>query len=251
MARDRRPTPPPQSEPAAALASEQSPLSLSRLRAAFAQMLGTAEQAVENEGQAAVKRDRDKSAPRPQPSLSGPAPDPCEISPRTVVEAMLFVGRPDSSPFNARELAAAMRGVGPAEIDSAVVELNSAYERDAAPYTIVASAAGYRFELRSDLGRLRDKLRGRARQARLTPAAVEVLSVVAYNQPTTADQISELRGTPSGPALQALVRRNLVRVERLADRREPPHYWTTERFLRIFGLESIAALPRNEELEKL
>jgi segregation and condensation protein B len=212
-------------------------------------MLGTAEQGAANADPAVEQQGGKKPAPRPLPPI--PIPDPCEISPRTVVEAMLFVGRPDNSPFNARELAAAMRGVGPAEIDAAVVELNSAYERDAAPYTVAATAAGYRLELRSDLGRLRDKLRGRARQARLTPAAVEVLSVVAYNQPTTVDQISELRGTPSGPALQALVRRNLVRVERPANRREPPRYWTTDRFLRIFGLESVAALPRNEELEKL
>ena len=53
------------------------------------------------------------------------------------------------------------------------------------------------------------------------------------------------------PRCSRLVRRKLVRVERPADRREPPHYSTTDRFLRVFGLESISALPRNEELEKL
>ena len=154
-------------------------------------------------------------------------------------------------PFSAREMAAAMRGVSPAEIDAAVAELNAAYQRDAAPYEIVGSAAGYRLQLRSELHRMRDKLHGRTREAKLTPAAVEVLSVVAYNQPTTVEAINELRGTPSGPALQSLVRRKLVRVDRPADRGEPPQYSTTDRFLRLFGLESVAALPRNEELEKL
>jgi segregation and condensation protein B len=78
-----------------------------------------------------------------------------------------------------------------------------------------------------------------------------VLSVVAYNQPTTVDAINELRGAPSGPVLQSLVRRKLVRVDRPADRTEQPQYWTTDRFLRVFGLESAAAMPRSEELEKL
>lgn len=164
---------------------------------------------------------------------------------------MLFVGRPDGSPFTSRELAAAMRGVSPAEIDAAVAELNAAYERDAAPYEITGSAAGYKMQLRAELHRMRNKLHGRTREAKLTPAAVEVLSIVAYSQPTTATAVAELRGLPSGAVLQSLVRRKLLRVDRPADRTQQPQYSTTDRFLRVFGLENIAALPRNEELEKL
>jgi segregation and condensation protein B len=224
-------------------AAEQSPLSLSRLRAAFAQMLGT---------EVPVAGSREHGDNRtPGSLLPAPCSDPCEINPRTVVEAMLFVGRPEDAPFTAREMAAAMRGVSPAEIDAAVVELNAAYERDAAPYEIVGASQGYRLQLRNELRRMRDKVLGRTREAKLTPAAVEVLSIVAYNQPTTVEAINELRGAASGVALQSLVRRKLLRVDRPADRGEPPQYWTSDRFLRLFGLESVAALPRNEELEKL
>ena len=179
------------------------------------------------------------------------APDPCEINTHTVVEAMLFVGSPDDRPFSAREMAAAMRGVSLTEIEAAVAELNAAYERDAAPYEITGSAAGFRLSLRSELNRMRDKLNGRTREARLTPSAVEVLSIVAYSQPTTVEAINELRSASSGAVLQSLVRRKLVRVDRPTDRGEPTQFSTTDRFLRLFGLESLAALPRNEELEKL
>lgn len=244
-----QPPAPPGVNAAPSPAAEQSPLSLSRLRAAFAQMLGTGEQG------AGGKDQGDERTPRSPPghprSGSAPGADPCEINPRTVVEAMLFVGRPDDHPFSAREMAAAMRGVSPAEIEAAVADLNAAYERDAAPYEIVGSAEGFRLALRSDLNRMRDKLNGRSREAKLTPSAVEVLSIVAYNQPTTVEAINELRGTTSGAVLQSLVRRRLVRVDRGADRGEPPRYSTTDRFLRLFRLESLAALPRNEELEKL
>lgn len=250
MPKERRPAPPAKQEAAPASAPEQSPLSLSRLRAAFAQMLGTSEQGARSKEQGANSA-APSSLPAPRSLPPAPYSDPCEINPRTVVEAMLFVGRPADAPFSSRELAAAMRGVSPAEIDAAVVELNTAYERDVAPYEIVGTTAGYQLELRSNLRRMRDKLHGRMREAKLTPAAVEVLSVVAYNQPTTSEAITELRGAPSGAVLQSLVRRKLVRVDRPADRGAPPQYWTTDRFLRVFGVENIAALPRNEELEKL
>jgi segregation and condensation protein B len=247
MARDR--TPPRDDLSAPKPVPEQSPLSLNRLRAAFAQMLGSKEQGAGSTEPGTENNGNDFPAPDAKPP--SPAPDPCEISPRTVVEAMLFVSRPDDTPFTARELAAAMRGVSPGEITAAVAELNAAYERDAAPYEIVSSAAGYRLQLRDELRRMRDKLHGRVRQTRLSPAAVEVLSIVAYNQPTTAAAISELRGAPSGAVLQSLVSRKLVCVQRSDDRSSPPHFSTTERFLRVFGLEGVEDLPRNEELEKL
>lgn len=223
-------------------APEQSPLSLNRLRAAFAQMLGNTEQG----NKPATSK---KPVPDPQPPV--PAADPCEISPRTVVEAMLFVGRPDGSSFSARELAAAMRGVSPAEIDAAVASLNDAYERDDSPYRIASFSGGYALKLRDELHRMRDKLSTRVREAKLTPAAVEVLSIVAYNQPTTVEAINELRGAPSGPVLQSLVRRKLVQVAPPTAQGEAPQYATTDRFLRVFGLETAAAMPRSEELEKL
>jgi segregation and condensation protein B len=174
----------------------------------------------------------------------------CEISPRSVVEAMLFVGRPDNRPVSARELAAAMRGVSPAEVDTAVAELNKLYDADATPYRIDQGHAGYRLVLRGEFERMRDKFYGRVREARLSPVAIEVLSIVAYNQPVTAAAVDELRGAGSGGALSMLVRRRLLRVEKPEDTAGAPCYRTTDRFLRLFGLESLSVLPRSEELEK-
>jgi segregation and condensation protein B len=227
---------------------KRSPLSLNRLREAFAEMLNAHQPpapAADRGGEATQSVD----VPTGRGQLTEQH-DPCEINPRSVVEAMLFVGYPDNRPLSAREMAAAMRGVSPTEIEAAVAELNALYRRDAAPYEIVGSKAGYRLALRDDFGRMRDKLQGRIREAKLSPPAVEVLSIVAYNQPISAEAISQLRGVPSGPALATLVRRKLVRLDRPADSPTNPQYSTTERFLRLFGLESVAALPRSEEIEK-
>lgn len=223
--------------------ADASPLSLSRLRDAFAAMLGTTEE------QCARSEQRDDSGD----TSANPAvlnTDPCEINPRSVVEAMLFVGRPDNGSFSARELAAAMRGCSPGEITDAVAELNEVYERDGAPYEIVGSQSGYRLSLRNEFARVRDKFHGKVREAKLSRAALEVLSVVAYNQPTSGEEVNRLRGTPSGAVLAALVRLRLVRQDRPAEATKPVQYSTTDRFLRLFGLESLAALPKSEELEK-
>lgn len=221
-------------------ANTQSPLSLSRLREAFAAMLTP-----EN------RESRAESQPPGSPgSPSGDGHDRCEINPRSVVEAMLFVGRPDNRPLSAREMAVTMRGVSPAEIDAAVAELNALYQHDGAPYQIVGSSTGYQLLLRDEYGRMRDKFYGRVRESKLSPAAIEILSIVAYNQPTTLEEINTLRGTSSGAVLSTLVRRKLVRLERPTGSGQQPLYSTTERFLRFMGLEGLAALPRSGELEK-
>src|SRR3954453_9737173 len=92
------------------------------------------------------------------------------------------------------------------------------------------TTAGIGWGLRDEFQRMRDKFYGRVKEARLSPAVLEVLSVLAYNQPATADRLSELRGAPSGAALSMLVRRRLVKLERPTDGSKSPHYSTTERF---------------------
>ena len=147
-------------------------------------------------------------------------------------------------------MAGIMRGVSPAEIHAAVAELNSIYDSDMTPYKIESSNHGYRLVLRPEYERMRDKFYGRVREAKLSPAALEVLSLIAYNQPLTLEELNQIRGVPSGAVVSTLVRRQLVRLEHAADPGGASRYWTTDRFLRLFGLESVAALPRSEELEK-
>lgn len=224
-------------EPTNANKSNESSLSLSRLREAFAAMLGG------SQGPRVEGREPDACA-----DGFSTRRDTCEISPRSIVEALLFVGRPDNGAFSARELAAAMRDVSPGEIDTAVAELNVLYGRDQTPYVIEQTGGGYRLVLRGEFSRMRDKFYGAVREAKLSPAAMEVLSIIAYNQPVTAERINELRNAPNGVAISTLVRRSIVRLDRPSEVGAVPRYSTTERFLTLFGLESLDELPRSEEL---
>jgi segregation and condensation protein B len=171
------------------------------------------------------------------------------VTPRSIVEGMLFVGRPDGRPLTSRELASHISDVTPDEVDALVAELNEAYRQDGAAYEIAPDGPGYRLQLRSDLAPLRARFRGRVRTAKLTPAAVEVLSVIAYRQPITSEEIARLRGAQSQGILQQLVRRQLVRIDRPAEAPRTPRYHTTDRFNALFGVTSAADLPQDEDLD--
>lgn len=184
--------------------------------------------------------------------IDGTDDDGCEITPRSILEAILFVGHPQGEPLTSTQIAALMRGVRTAEIDELVVELNEKYDELGTAYTIASIGAGYQLQLRSELSPLRDKFYGRVREAKLSQVAVDILAVVAYHQPISQEQIDKMRAKPCGGMLSQLVRRELLRVERdpTAGPKAKPKYVTTDRFLDLFGLESLAELPRSHDPEK-
>lgn len=173
--------------------------------------------------------------------------DACPVTPRSIFEAMLFVGHPDNEPLSSEKVASLMRGVRAQEVDALVVELNRAYEDEGCPYQIESVGHGYRLSLREELSALRDKFYGRLRAAKLSQTAIDVLAVVAYKQPVTREDIDRLRGKPSGGLLAQLVRRELLRIERPTEKPRIPRYFTTPRFLQLFGLESLADLPKSPD----
>ena len=126
-------------------------------------------------------------------------------------------------------------------------QLNRRYDAGGCPYHIVAESGGYRMVLREEFENLRFRFQGRIRQARLTQAAIDVLAIVAYQQPISAEQVSKRRGKPSSHVLAQLVHRGLLRVERETGKRRIGLYHTTDRFLRLFGLETLADLPRSDD----
>jgi segregation and condensation protein B len=179
------------------------------------------------------------------------------ISPRMIVEAMLFVGGEDSlsegtvgtRELTSSQLASHIRDVSSAEVDEIVKHLNQLYRKESCPYEIVTVAGGYRIQLCEEFARTRDRFRSPGRAIKLTPMAMEVLSVVAYQQPVTAEQIQKLRGIRSQTVLNQLVHRQLLKLERRTDAPNKPWYRTTERFIRLFQLQSLDDLPRSEDLD--
>jgi segregation and condensation protein B len=224
-------------------------MTLDNLSTAFAELLGRGDEPYETEGDSSpVASQADSIAPTETPTgAANEDDDACEVTPRSILEAMLFVGNPDGTPLSAVRVAGLMRGVRAAEIETFVAELNDEYASNGCPYHIASDAAGYRLELLPAFEATRAAVRGQNHAKRLSAAAVEVLSIVAYKGPLNGEAVGRLRGRPSGSLLAQLVRRQLLRVERGTGRNAK--YAVTKRFLKLAGLASLEDLPRAHDLD--
>jgi segregation and condensation protein B len=165
-----------------------------------------------------------------------------------IVEAMLFIG---GAPLTAAAACEAVRDLTPALFAGLLEGLNRDYRRQGRPYRIQPRDHGFELVLRPRFRGVMERLYGATREARLTPAALEVLALVAYRQPVGKNEIDSLRGGESATALRQLVRLGLAAVQRGdADQREAL-YQTTPRFLSAFHLRSLDDLPRTGDLHKL
>jgi segregation and condensation protein B len=173
-----------------------------------------------------------------------------DLNPRTILEAMLFVGNRDNRPLSTFRAAEKMRNVSPEEIDDAVIELNHIYRQLGCPYTILKESDGYRMVLRLEFDPILAKFYGKIREAKLSQQAIDTLAVVAYRQPISADDVQKIRRQPSSALLNQLVRRGLLGIEReIRDKKKIMLYRTTNRFLELFQLDSIDDLPVSEEID--
>ncbi len=236
--------------------AEQDAISLDELAQAFAQVMGapspTADAptvvdsplAVANGHPPIAMEETSTETAETAEDDSGP------VTPLGILEAMLFVGDRDNRPLSASRAAELMRGVEPGEIRGLVDQLNQRYALGGCPYYIADDSDGFRITLRKPFHPLRERFFGRVREARLSQATIDVLAIVAYQQPLTAEQINAVRGKPSAHVLSQMVHRGLLRIERLPGKRRTVQYFTTDRFLQLFGLQTLADLPQSEELER-
>jgi segregation and condensation protein B len=212
-------------------------LSIDRLAQAFAAMMGAPDPYAAPPVAEMVRVD-----PSPDLDDAREDDDATPVTPAAILEAALFVGLPGGRPISSRALAALMRGVRPAEIDELAVELRDRYAADGCPYEVVSREDGWLLQLRPEFARFGSVLEGRARLVRLDADALDVLSLVAWNQPVPRDRLVEL-GCDARPAvLRQLVQRGLLEL-RPAVGDAPPTYHTTPRFLEVFRLTSLADLP--------
>jgi len=203
--------------------------SLQNLSAAFARLTGTSEAKAPSADGAEGLGERQESPESAQSNI---------LSPRMIVEGMLFVGNADSRPLSSREMAAPIRDVSPREVETLIDELNEMYAATDTAYRIASEGKGYRFVLDAKFDAVRQRFHGRVREVKLTPTAIEVLSVVAYRQPINAEEVTQLRGGRSHKLLSQLVRRGLLRLERPESSPRKPIYHTTDRFNTLFRIGS-------------
>lgn len=168
-------------------------------------------------------------------------------TPQQIIEACLFVG---GAALTASRLAGVLRGEFDSEfVDREIDQLNRLYSAENRPYEIRLGEGGYRLALREEYERIRHKTYGLGpKEVRLSQDALEVLAVVAYQQPIKQSAVEELGKPGCGAVLKQLVRRELLAIERDPAHPRDVSYKTTARFLSLFGIQNLDELPRNEQV---
>jgi segregation and condensation protein B len=172
------------------------------------------------------------------------AANPVDRVARTV-EALLVVA---SAPLSVADLAEAADD-DPERIETALGLLRERFAEGRSGIVLEQVAGGYAFRASRDASDACARLFERPVERGLSQAALETLAIVAYLGPCSRPEIARIRGVAADSAVASLVERGLI-VE--AGREHGPagavRYRTTPLFERVFGLESLAALPRLDDL---
>jgi segregation and condensation protein B len=157
------------------------------------------------------------------------------------LEALLFVA---SGPVTNTQLAAALE-IPVRAVDEALAELEAYYINGSGRALRLQRLHG-RVQLTTapEVGGLVERFLGLEATSRLSQAALEVLSIIAYRRPVTRPQIDAIRGVNSDGALKSLLNKGLVQeVGRSSSPGRPILYTITPEFLQHFGLGSLEELP--------
>jgi segregation and condensation protein B len=172
------------------------------------------------------------------------APNPVDRLARTV-EALLVVA---SAPLSAAELAEAAQD-DPERVETALGLLAERYSEPRSGIVLEHVAGGHAFRASREESEACARLFERPVERGLSPAALETLAIVAYLGPCSRPEIARIRGVAADSAVASLVERGLIAE---AGREHGPggavRYRATPLFERVFGLESLAALPRLDDV---
>lgn len=163
----------------------------------------------------------------------------------SIIEALLFAS---GEPVALTELSVIL-GETPENVAIIVDEMQQQWDREERGLRILKLEEGYQICTRDCYFPYIQKLVAPRRQQPLSQAALEVLAIIAYQQPVTRSMIEEIRGCNSDSGLARLIERGLCEEQgRLDAPGRPMVYGTTTEFLRAFGLTSIRDLPEPDGL---
>jgi segregation and condensation protein B len=136
------------------------------------------------------------------------------------------------------------------QIESSIEGIIEKYKAEFYPFEVRESGGGWQFLTKKDFHKTVAQLNGEKFLKRLSTAALETLSIVAYKQPVTKSEIEAIRGVSSDYAIQKLLEKDLIvitgRNETLPG--HPLVYGTSKNFMDYFGLNTTDDLPKLKEV---
>ena len=167
---------------------------------------------------------------------------------KKVLEALVFAA---DHPLSASEIKSWLTQYTIQQIKSGLDELKVEYQQLGRSFSLKEVAKGYQFRTRPEFSEYVLQMY-KTSPSRLSRAAMETLAIVAYKQPVLRQEIEKIRGVDVGGILRTLLEKGLVRIvgrKNLPGR--PLIYGTTNKFLEVFDLSDLKALPTPKEIKKL
>jgi segregation and condensation protein B len=164
---------------------------------------------------------------------------------KAILEALIFAS---PEPLTPKAIYKLLDTEPKEDVAAALAELRQDYER-AGGLQMVEVAGGYQIVTRPDLHEWVRRLFHERTTQKLTVQALETLAVIAYRQPITAAEITEVRGVNTAGVLNTLLERHLIKIvgrKQVVGR--PFMYATTREFLIRFGLNDLTDLPKVEDM---
>ncbi len=158
----------------------------------------------------------------------------------SALEAVLFAS---GDPISTERLSQVFE-IKPEEIEKYIKELENKLNLDNSGFGVVRLENTYQLVTREEFAPYIKKAFDIKRRTPLSPAALEVLAVIAYNQPVTRAFIEQVRGVDCSGVVSTLVEKGLIEERgRLELPGRPLLYGTTKTFLRSFSLSDLSELP--------
>lgn len=165
-----------------------------------------------------------------------------------IAEAIIFVS---DEPITAKAIAEIL-GEDKQTVQAAAEELQKEYEERGGGLQLREIAGGWQLATRTEYHEDVRKFLKTRPSAKLSLAALETLSVIAYKQPVTVPEILEIRGVQSASAIKTLLEKRLIVTKGHKETvGRPMQYGTSKDFLIQFGLKDLTDLPSIEDFEDL
>lgn len=168
------------------------------------------------------------------------------------VEALIFASE---KPVTPKEIKAALQETFQWELSDedftkAIDAIRDRYLADSFSFQLTMTGGGYEFMTKKDYAPLINTFLNQKAKKRLTRAALETLSIIAYKQPVSKAEIEQIRGVNCDYAVQKLLEKELIVISGRAESvGHPLTYATSEQFMDYFGINSPADLPKLREIE--
>src|SRR5438094_6377511 len=156
------------------------------------------------------------------------------------IEAILMVAEEPTEP----QLLGQLLEMSPKKVEELCDELAAAYDAEDRGFVLVRVAGGYRFQSHPDLAPYVERFVLEGQSARLSPAAMETLAIIAYKQPVSRAQLAAIRGVNVDGVVRTLQQRGYIdEVARDPGPGLAVLYGTTSLFLEKLGLDALDGLP--------